>query len=123
MRALTVVLLLASSQAFAWESVCYDAQGRACSPSAGPRTARERWVGRLDEHRQLWETTREKAGLPASVSAPFTLNVFTSVAQVPAGPVMVPTLMPARFDEATRSAARTFTVGELAQLPDFSYAL
>ncbi len=117
------VALLAAAPAFAWESVCYDAQGRYCSPSAGPRTARERWVGNLDEHRQLWETTREKAGLPATVSSPFTLTVYTSSATVPAGAAMLPTLTPAGFEVATRSAVRTFTVGELAQLPDFSYAL
>lgn len=122
MRALVLLPLLAAP-ALAWESVCYDAQGRYCSPAAGPRTARERWVGPLDEHRQLWETTRQKAGLPAGVSSAFTLSVYTSSATVPAGPVMVPTLTPAPFDAATRSAARTLALGELAQLPDFSYAL
>lgn len=117
------LLLLLSAPAFAWESVCYDAQGRACSPSAGPSTARQRWIGNLDEHRALWETTRAKAGLPAAVSDPFTLTVFTSSATVPVGAVMQPTLQPVAMDAVTRSSTRTFTVGELAQLPDFSYAL
>ena len=59
-----VVLLLTAARAFAWESVCYDAQNRSCNPAAGPNTARQRWIGNLDEHRQLWEATRVKALRP-----------------------------------------------------------
>lgn len=118
-----LLLLLLAAPALAWESVCYDAQGKACVPAAGPSTARQRWIGNLDEHRQLWETTRARAGLPAAVSEPFTLSVFTSSSLVPVGPVMLPSFLPVAPEAATRTATRTFTVGELAQLPDFSYAL
>lgn len=120
---LVVLACVAPLSALAWDSVCYDANGRACSPSAGPQTARQRWVGPSDEHRQLFELTREQAGLPASVSQPVTLSVWTSSSSVDLGGVMAPTLSPAPFDQATRERARTFTVAELAQLPDFSYAL
>lgn len=121
-RLLTVFVLMPLS-AFAWDSVCFEPNGRACTPFAGPQTARHRWIGPSDEHRQLFEQTREQAGLPASVSMPTTLTVFTSSSSVAIGGVMTPTLQPASFEQATRERTRTFTIAELAQLPDFSYAL
>ncbi|HSP80721.1 MAG TPA: hypothetical protein VLQ93_19485, partial [Myxococcaceae bacterium] len=90
-RLLLSSLLLLSLPAAAWESVCYEQKdptqevsayppgsGPWCAPAAGPNTARHRWVGELDEHRRLWELTREKAGLPAGSSATVRLRVFTS---------------------------------------------
>ena len=71
---LLVVFTLVPLSAFAWDSVCFEPNGRACTPSAGPQTARHRWIGPSDEHRQLFEQTREQAGLPASVSMPTTLT-------------------------------------------------
>jgi len=120
-RALLLTLLAAP--AFGFESVCYDSANHYCSPAAGPNTARNRRVGNLDEHRQLFVTTLQKAGLPSSLSAPQTLDVYTSSSTVTIGSAVVPTLQPAPFEEATRVATRTFTAPELAQLPDFSYAL
>jgi hypothetical protein len=120
---LLVACCLLPAGALAWESVCYDSAARPCSPSAGPNTARNRWIGNLDEHRQLWEATRQKAGLPAAVSDPLTLTVFTGSGTVQIGSATAPTLQPAAFSDATRTATRTVTAGELAQLPDFSYAL
>ncbi len=76
MRAL-VLLALWPLHALGWESVCFDANGQSCAPSAGPNTARNRWVGPLDEHRQLFELSRAAAGLPAGLSDTFTLEVFT----------------------------------------------
>ncbi|MBK7863516.1 MAG: hypothetical protein IPJ65_33920 [Archangiaceae bacterium] len=122
MRA-AALLLLTASPALAWESVCIDAQGRPCAPAAGPNTARNRWLGPLDEHRQLWDLTRLKAGLPAAVANAITLDVYTASASVQVGAALAPTLAPAPFESATRKRQRTFTIAELAQLPDFSYAL
>lgn len=130
-RALLVVSL-AAQPAFAWESACSKFTNRTLEPaaltggqpcSAGPATARERWVGELDEHRRLWELTREQAGLPAEVSLTKTLTVFTSDAQVDLGGAQGGTLIPAPFSDVTRVAYRSYSVGEFTQLPDFSYAL
>ncbi len=135
-RALLVAALCLGTSALAWESVCtqsadptveVDAYPRtsapACSPDAGPNTARQRWLGVLDEHRRLFELSRQKAGLPASVSATVRLRVFTSSAPVQVGTQTLTSLRPAPFAEATRVQTRAFSIGELAQLPDFSYAL
>lgn len=113
MRAAFVLALLPAT-ALAWESVCYDSAGKACSPSAGPETTHQRWIGPLDEHRQLFETTAKKAGLPAALTAEQSLVVFTAADN---------SLRPVAFDQTSRANTRKFTPGELAQLPDFSYAL
>ena len=130
---LTATLLL-SPAAFAWESTCSkfankslepDAlqNGAPCVPSAGPATARERWVGPLDEHRRLWEMTRGQAGLPTQVSATRTLTVFTGAGLVDVGGAQVPTLIPVPFEAAERVAYRSYSVGEFTQLPDLSWSL
>lgn len=136
MRIVLVTALLAAASAHAWESACYrfsnkslepDAlraqEGTACAPSAGPNTARERWIGPIDEHRRLWELTREQAGLPAEVSATKTTTVFTSADTVDIGGTASPTLVPAPFESASRIAYRSWSVGEFTQLPDFSWSL
>ena len=136
MRALFLLALLLSLPAAAWESVCYERpdptkepseypqdSGSWCAPAAGPNTARHRWVGKLDEHRRLWEVTREKAGLPAESSSTMQLRVFTSGAPVPVDGQQLTSLLPVPFAEAERVQLRSITPGELAQLPDFSYAL
>lgn len=134
-RALLVAAVLAAPAAWAWESACSVYANPAQDPSAlkmteglpcapqGEATARERWVGGFDEHRQLWEATREKAGLPAALSSTTPLQVFTTNATVMVGGQAAPTLLPAPFDAASRMRFRQVTVGELTQLPDFSYAL
>jgi hypothetical protein len=135
-RALLLAVLLAAPAALAWESACArfpnpsldpqtlkGASSEPCVPSAGPAVARQRWVGAIDEHRQLWELTRLGAGLPASVSATRTLTVFTGAQTVEINGAPAPTLVPAPFEETARVAVRHVTVGELTQLPDFSYAL
>lgn len=133
-RLLLLALVACASPAFAWESICYQYEnptaepaalinGVACKPDAGPNTARQRWVGPLDEHRVLWELTRAKAGLPESVSHTVSLDVFTDGSSVMLGETSAPTLVPSPFALTQRKATRAFTVGELAQLPDFSYAL
>lgn len=136
MRHLILLGLLLSLPAAAWESVCYERldptkepseypqdSGSWCAPAAGPNTARHRWVGKLDEHRRLWELTREKAGLPAESSATMKLRVFTSSAPLAVEGQQLTSLVPAAFAEAERVQLRAISPGELAQLPDFSYAL
>jgi hypothetical protein len=136
MRALLAATFLLAPAAFAWESTCskftnktldpgtlQTQQGTPCVPSAGPATARERWIGPLDEHRRLWEMTRGQAGLPLTVSATQTLTVFTGADQVDVGGTQVPTLIPAPFESASRVAYRSYSVGEFTQLPDFSWSL
>jgi hypothetical protein len=136
MRHLFLLALLLSLPAAAWESVCYERpdptkepseypqdSGSWCAPAAGPNTARHRWVGKLDEHRRLWELTREKAGLPAESSATLKLRVFTSSTPLAVEGQQLTSLLPAPFAEAERVQLRAITPGELAQLPDFSYAL
>lgn len=135
MRALFLVLI--SSSAFAWDSVCTkfpnkslsaaeleSVRGTPCVPSAGPVTARERWVAtELDEHRRLWEQTRLKAGLPEQVSATRTITVFTGPGQIDIEGATVPTLVPVSFEAAQRVAYRSYSIGEFTHLPDFSWAL
>lgn len=133
-RALLAALVFCGSSASAWESVCQAypdptlevsqlTGGAACSPDSGPNTARQRWVGPLDEHRQLFEKARELAGIPAETSATQKLRVFTLNQTVASGTATLPTLTPADFAAAERVRVRAFTPGELAQLPDWSYSL
>lgn len=129
-----VVLLLCASPAWAWESICKKyvdpslevsalTNPQPCEPEAGPSTARNRWVGPLDEHRLLFEKTRELAGIPAAVSATQHLRVFTSSGVIPLGTASGTSLFPVDFATAERAQTRAFAIGELAQLPDFSYSL
>jgi len=130
----TALLLLLSAPAFAYESVCFQYADPSknpaqlvspvpCAPSAGPNTARNRWVGPLDEHRLLFERAREAAGIPAAVSDTVALETFTSDAKVTVGMASVNTFTPAPFAASKRKATRYLSVGELSQLPDFSYSL
>lgn len=134
-RALVLAALVSSSAAYAWESACSayanpaqetsmlkGTDAPACQPS-GLDTARQRWVGRFDEHRQLFEATRVLAGLPADVSSTTALPVFTTSEGAAVDGGVVATLIPSAFDAATRVRYRQVTAGELSQLPDYSYAL
>lgn len=131
----TLALFIARS-ANAWDSHCYeypDATLEAaayrtpspapCAPEAGPHVVRARWIGPLDEHRAIFERTLRLAGLPSSLSSTVRLRVFTDGHTVFDGRAQVPTLTPAAFESTRAAATRAFTIGELAQLPDFSYAL
>lgn len=137
-RARWLVLLAAvvmlPAQAFAWDSACREypdptlevsalTGGQPCDPEAGPNTARQRLVGPLDEHRALWEETRVRAGLPDTVSRTLRLPVFTSNVTIPIGGQEVPRLVPVPFTHVEREQLRSISLGELAELPDYSYAL
>lgn len=120
---------LAPAHAFAWESKCYRyadpslspsayasvAPIGECTPGAGPDVARARWIGPLDEHRQLFDESRRAAGVPDAVAETLALRVFASGA--------LDSVQPVPFEEATASVVRYTSIAELAQLPDFSYGL
>ena len=129
-RAIAILaLVLAPAPAFAWESKCYRYADTSlspsayasmspigeCAPGAGPDVARARWIGPLDEHRQLFDESRRAAGVPDAVADTLALHVFTSGAQGSVRPVP--------FEETTTSVVRYTSIAELAQLPDFSYGL
>ncbi len=94
-----------------------------CVPEEGPNIARQRWVGPLDEHRQLFERALRKAGLPHSFSQTLKLRIFTSAEPVQVGNRTLASLKPVAFQDAVRAQTRAFSLGELSQLPDWSYAL
>ena len=135
-RHLTIAFVMIAPSLLAWDSHCYDyadttlepaayasMTGTPCAPSDGPHTVRARWIGPLDEHRAIFERTRRLAGLPDSVSATVHLRVFTDGHSVTDGHAAVPAFTPVAFEQTRAVAMRSFSVGELAQLPDYSYAL
>ena len=123
-RAALLVLALAAS-AHAYDSRCYVDGGAECAP--GPQSARSRWIGVSDEHRELWLRTLDLAGLPALPAAQaedqFDLQVFTTDDPVDVAGTPMPTLAPVAFFDATRKTTRTTSAPEFAQLPDFGFAL
>lgn len=104
--------------AWAWDSTCSTADGRSCSRNDGLVTARSRWLGAGDEHRELWIRTRQAAGLPSALDEDIQLRVFTSGAAVGSYSTLQPTLIGPR-----REVIRRTSIAEMTQLPDFSYAL
>jgi hypothetical protein len=121
-RRVAVLLAVAiASSAGAYDSQCTRPNGTACE--SGPDAGHNRWLGPSAEHEIIWEHTRILAGLPATVSGTLTFDVFTSTDTVPTGAGLLPTLVPAPFIAARRVRQRQISIGELAQLPDFSYAL
>jgi hypothetical protein len=138
-----LIALLAAAPAGAFDSHCYvypsttlepaeydSLVGVECSDTPGPPTARNRWVGnaaalRLDEHRQLMVEAMRRAGLPAALQATQQLRVYTDDARTRVGLLgSVETLRPAiARAPVSRAYTRAFSIAELAQLPDFSYAL
>lgn len=131
MRRLAVACLVVASwlagPASAFDSGC-SGGGVAGTPCAeGPGAARSPWRAHNDEHREIWEKTIAKAGLPATVSqtSPLALRVFLGPDDVTIGGSPQPSLIPVDVREATRVIDRPppNTIGEFAQLPDWSYAL
>jgi hypothetical protein len=120
---------LAPAHAFAWESKCYRYADPSlspsayasispigeCTPGAGPDVARARWIGPLDEHRQLFDESRRAAGVPDAIAGTLALRVFVDGA--------LDSVRPVPFEVTTASVVRTTSIAELAQLPDFSYGL
>src|SRR5262245_19130735 len=123
-RGVALALLLVAGTAQAYDSRCYVG-GAPCHD--GPESARNRWIGPSDEHRQLWERTVELAGVPSSVVLAlndFTLDVFAADDVVGVGTGQsIPTVTPVAFGDAERLRSRTMSAGEFAQLPDFGFSL
>src|SRR5262245_41870453 len=130
-RGVALAILLVGGTAQAYDSKCYVVPHMECHD--GPESARNRWIGESDEHRQLWEKTVELAWKPTAPEVPpsvalalndFTLDVFAAddVVAVGTGP-SIPTVTPVAFGDAERVRSRTMSAGEFAQLPDFGFSL
>ncbi len=111
-----LVTLLVAGSARAYDSKCYvhpedaPADPSRSSPECteGPGTARNRWIGERDEHRQIFARTMELAGLPEVLGEDVTLRVFTSADPVDVAGVVQPSLIPVELHEAVRVQERTF---------------
>lgn len=136
--ALVVALCVCPSATLAWDSECREyidtslepsayaaLPSGACSKAPGPRTARNRWIGGSDEHRRLLLDAMNLAGLPPSLAGTYRVRVYTSGARVDAGDgTTVETISPDPTLLGVQAAVtRSFSIPELAQLPDFSYSL
>jgi hypothetical protein len=96
----------------------YDSRCRQSDPDCeGAEAAHQRWVH--VEHAEIWERTREAAGLPVAVDAPFEVRTWTDGTQAS----NFPSLRPAPLDAARAVVARTVDIAMFAQLPDLSHAL
>lgn len=141
-RAIIIILGLTiiTGRAYAWDSMCYvhppgigfpdaDFAGTPCTPgpgtmrSADPDRPRSRWVGSLDEHRQIWEKARAMGGLPNDLSEVIRYRVYTSKNTITVDGDSVYSLVPVDFKTTRRVQTREITIGELAQIPDFAYGL
>ena len=147
-----LLVLIVPSTVLAFDSACYcDADSNAtpeslatnatteCSggrllgitnPNAfGVVYARGRWIGPSSEHYFLWRDAMIASGLPASLRANVHIRQFTSGGTLSrlSHPVCLsracPSYDPVDFTAAEAVVDRTLSIGELAQLPDFSYAL
>lgn len=140
---LAALLLALPSTGLAWGSKCrayedphrdvedLEPSDEACE--AGPLAARGRMVlthedeledGRQDEHGEALRYGMEIAGLPPELLDTWVLQVFAGDAEVPTGWISdVDSIAPVPFEEALTDPKRSFTIYEMAQLPDFSFAL
>jgi hypothetical protein len=132
-------LVLVGRPGAAYESACYVHPRGLPSPTrsestceSGPEAARSRWIGRGDEHRQLWERAADALEIPARYRHAQRLRVATdghtiSTRSGARSTATAPSINPVNLrDQAAQIAAvhdRIFTPGELAQLPDFSYSI
>lgn len=125
--------------AAAWDSICYrykDADVRVSelefTPGSrnceGIEAARGRFRDPergLDEHRRIFELAANQAGLPASALETNSITVLTGHAStvVMGANGATPTIDVKAPASAQRAVRRSFTLDELAQLPDFSFSL
>ena len=138
-----VGLLAAPARVSAWDSICskfadptadttvidYQSTGRGCE---GIEAARQRWrdpAKHVDEHRQIFEAAVLYAGLPLTLLETQKLAVFVEDEQVTGADGQTTSVKPRKlaWDDpdwmGIKAAPRAFAIDELAQLPDFSYAL
>lgn len=128
--------------AAAWDSICYRfkdpnrkvkdltlaetlPKSRGCE---GIEAARGRWRDvdlKLDEHRRIFELAAIAIGLPASVLETQSLAVLTDFpSSLVFGAKGAVSSIDVKMPETAHSAVyRPFALDELAQLPDFSFAL
>ncbi len=128
MIALAFVLATSRGVAAYESGTCASCEAGTCaSCEEGPDSARHPWRAPVDEHRQIWETTVARAGLPPTVSdaAPFTLRLYTADASVAIHGAPQPSIAPVDFNVAVKAIDRPppNTIGEFTQIPDWSYAL
>jgi len=122
---LALALLVPPGPARGYDSHC-GAFADVCDDANGFAAARKRWGvapnGSLDgraEHLQLWLEARRVSGLPDRLDEPFTLTQFSLDDPLAGG---LESIRPVRLGARARRE-RTLVLGELAQLPDFSYTL
>jgi alpha-tubulin suppressor-like RCC1 family protein len=120
MRTLALVLMVAST-AWAYDSKCYHPDGGICAE--GPDAARNRWLGPLDEHRELFSRAAAFSGVPGELFVDFDLPVFLGDQTVSVEGRAEPSFISPSLSAVKVAARRTTTVAEFAQLPDFSYSL
>jgi len=139
-----LVAVGAPGRVAAWDSVCYvPAAGDDVDPNhattkcaSGPDTARHRWIGISDEHRQIFSRAAHLAGIPIPTDAEYDFDekaaewkVFTSSQQTlfKSGATdaiqTITTWAPADRVQVERFHTRRMTIAEFAQLPDHSYSL
>ena len=123
---LAVTVCLIPRAAAAYESKCYVRAGDTCSVDlsspplggcGGVDAVHHRWVGPDDEHRQLYAAAAAAVGLPDYLRGAVQLDTFV---QNPGG---FGADAPVEFAGANKIASRCYGIDEMAQLPDFSYAL
>ncbi|MGH0036517.1 MAG: hypothetical protein ACQGVK_15935 [Myxococcota bacterium] len=118
----SAISLVLAVPAHAYDSKCYIGVS-ATKCADGPQAARNRWFGPDDEHREIFERTRALAELPDALDRAVDLRVFIGPDDIEVAGTPEPSLVPVDLLDATRAADRTLAIAELAQLPDFSYAL
>ncbi len=131
------LVFAAAPQASAWDSICYTFedpnakvadlvhQTRGCQ---GLEAARGRFrdpVHLVDEHRRIFAQAATMAGLPAAALETTRLAVLTDFSSNVklGGDGLTPTIDLLTPQNAKRAVFRSFALDELAQLPDFSFAL
>lgn len=147
---LLLLVVALPAPAVAFNSTCYVQSGEHCSHFDGYGATHNRWfidgvtTGSTDaEHTQIWNYALERSGLPLDLLEEFNLRQFSTRDELPwADAVTDPSFLdgiiieldgflengpheswaPVSFGpSATRN--RTMTIGEFAQLPDFSWSL
>jgi hypothetical protein len=108
-------LLLLAAPAAAYDSLCEQADGKACT---GLEAARQPWGD--GEHAQIWRRSRALAGLPASVDEAF--DVTGLIVERPLADGQT-SLAAAPLDLVDGFTTRQVAIPLFAQLPDFSFAL
>ena len=127
-RPVVLLMVLAASTAgtsLGYDSKCYTDEGLVCEEGYAPPRSRMRPPAGCatcppPEHAVVWDAAFAVSGLDPSLAAPFVLRNFSSDADLGTGGFrsVAPVL-----NGAQAAVRRTTTIGEMAQLPDFSWSL